>query len=83
MKFFTGPMSDFKNVGLVFVNSKRDRHKAVLCMGVAGIIAFVLHILIGRCVSERNYLFEFISMVCVVVWQTEIVITKKEGTSKK
>ncbi|XP_031440022.1 ANKH inorganic pyrophosphate transport regulator a isoform X2 [Clupea harengus] len=47
MKFFTGPMSDFKNVGLVFVNSKRDRHKAVLCMGVAGIIAFVLHILIA------------------------------------
>ncbi|KAG9341617.1 hypothetical protein JZ751_019134 [Albula glossodonta] len=30
MKFFTGPMSDFKNVGLVFVNSRRDRTKAVL-----------------------------------------------------
>lgn len=47
MKFFTGPMSDFKNVGLVFVNSKRDRRKAVLCMVAAGVIAFVLHILIG------------------------------------
>lgn len=49
MKFFTGPMSDFKNVGLVFVNSKRDRRKAVLCMVTAGAIAFVLHILIGVC----------------------------------
>lgn len=49
MKFFTGPMSDFKNVGLVFVNSKRDRRKAVLCMVVAGAIAFILHILIGVC----------------------------------
>lgn len=47
MKFFTGPMSDFKNVGLVFVNSKRDRRKAVFCMVAAGAIAFVLHILIG------------------------------------
>lgn len=47
MKFFTGPMSDFKNVGLVFVNSRRDRRKAVLCMVTAGAIAFVLHILIG------------------------------------
>lgn len=47
MKFFTGPMSDFKNVGLVFVNSRRDRRKAVLCMVTAGVIAFVLHILIG------------------------------------
>ncbi|XP_037550233.1 ANKH inorganic pyrophosphate transport regulator a [Nematolebias whitei] len=47
MKFFTGPMSDFKNVGLVFVNSKRDRRKAVLCMLVAGVVAFVLHILIA------------------------------------
>lgn len=47
MKFFTGPMSDFKNVGLVFVNSKRDRRKAVFCMVAAGVIAFALHILIG------------------------------------
>lgn len=47
MKFFTGPMSDFKNVGLVFVNSKRDRTKAVLCMVVAGIVAAVFHTLIG------------------------------------
>uniref|UniRef100_A0A3B5LZ65 ANKH inorganic pyrophosphate transport regulator a n=1 Tax=Xiphophorus couchianus TaxID=32473 RepID=A0A3B5LZ65_9TELE len=47
MKFFTGPMSDFKNVGLVFVNSRRDRRKAVLCMLTAGVIAFVLHILIA------------------------------------
>uniref|UniRef100_A0A673C4A2 ANKH inorganic pyrophosphate transport regulator a n=1 Tax=Sphaeramia orbicularis TaxID=375764 RepID=A0A673C4A2_9TELE len=47
MKFFTGPMSDFKNVGLVFVNSKRDRRKAVLCMVAAGAIAFILHILIA------------------------------------
>ncbi|XP_012498124.1 PREDICTED: progressive ankylosis protein homolog [Propithecus coquereli] len=47
MKFFTGPMSDFKNVGLVFVNSKRDRTKAVLCMVVAGAIAAIFHTLIG------------------------------------
>ncbi|MEQ2207666.1 hypothetical protein XENOCAPTIV_016559, partial [Xenoophorus captivus] len=47
MKFFTGPMSDFKNVGLVFVNSRRDRRKAVFCMLTAGVIAFALHILIG------------------------------------
>ncbi|XP_076147068.1 progressive ankylosis protein homolog [Alosa pseudoharengus] len=47
MKFFTGPMSDFKNVGLVLTNSRRDRLKALLCMGVAGTIAFVLHILIA------------------------------------
>ncbi|KAI3355367.1 hypothetical protein L3Q82_018209, partial [Scortum barcoo] len=47
MKFFTGPMSDFKNVGLVFVNSRRDRRKAVFCMVTAGVIAFVLHILIA------------------------------------
>uniref|UniRef100_A0A672T9C0 Progressive ankylosis protein homolog B-like n=1 Tax=Sinocyclocheilus grahami TaxID=75366 RepID=A0A672T9C0_SINGR len=47
MKFFTGPMSDFKNVGLVFVNSKKDRTKAVLCMVVAGVIAIILHILIA------------------------------------
>ncbi|KAL1248837.1 hypothetical protein QQF64_022155 [Cirrhinus molitorella] len=47
MKFFTGPMSDFKNVGLVFVNSKKERNKAVLCMIVAGVIAIILHILIA------------------------------------
>uniref|UniRef100_A0A2K6ES16 ANKH inorganic pyrophosphate transport regulator n=1 Tax=Propithecus coquereli TaxID=379532 RepID=A0A2K6ES16_PROCO len=47
MKFFTGPMSDFKNVGLVFVNSKRDRTKAVLCMVVAGAIAAIFHTLIA------------------------------------
>lgn len=48
MKFFTGPMSDFKNVGLVFVNSKRDRTKAVLCMVAAGTIAIIFHTLIGK-----------------------------------
>lgn len=47
MKFFTGPMSDFKNVGLVFVNSKKERSKAILCMAVAGLIAIILHILIA------------------------------------
>uniref|UniRef100_A0A3B3T9T7 ANKH inorganic pyrophosphate transport regulator n=1 Tax=Paramormyrops kingsleyae TaxID=1676925 RepID=A0A3B3T9T7_9TELE len=47
MKFFTGPMSDFKNVGLVFVNSKRDRTKAVLCMVVAGAVAIIFHTLIA------------------------------------
>lgn len=51
MKFFTGPMSDFKNVGLVFVNSKRDRTKAVLCMVVAGAVAAVFHTLIGKVTS--------------------------------
>lgn len=54
MKFFTGPMSDFKNVGLVFVNSKRDRQKAVLCMAAAGVIAFVLHILIGGLLKNTH-----------------------------
>uniref|UniRef100_A0A6I8SLL4 ANKH inorganic pyrophosphate transport regulator n=1 Tax=Xenopus tropicalis TaxID=8364 RepID=A0A6I8SLL4_XENTR len=53
MKFFTGPMSDFKNVGLVFVNSKRDRMKAVLCMVVAGIVAAVFHTLIAY--SDLGY----------------------------
>lgn len=48
MKFFTGPMSDFKNVGLVFVNSKRDRTKAVLCMVAAGTVAIIFHTLIGK-----------------------------------
>lgn len=52
MKFFTGPMSDFKNVGLVFVNSKRDRTKAVLCMVVAGAIAAVFHTLIGKAAAR-------------------------------
>ncbi|XP_056306693.1 ANKH inorganic pyrophosphate transport regulator a [Danio aesculapii] len=47
MKFFTGPMSDFKNVGLVFVNSKKERSKAILCMAVAGVIAIILHVLIA------------------------------------
>uniref|UniRef100_A0A8C2HFD6 ANKH inorganic pyrophosphate transport regulator b n=1 Tax=Cyprinus carpio TaxID=7962 RepID=A0A8C2HFD6_CYPCA len=47
MKFFTGPMSDFKNVGLVFVNSKRDRTKAVLCMVTAGTVAIIFHTLIA------------------------------------
>lgn len=50
MKFFTGPMSDFKSVGLVLVHSKKDRRKAVLCMTVAGVIAMILHALIGMCV---------------------------------
>lgn len=54
MKFFTGPMSDFKNVGLVFVNSKRDRTKAVLCMVVAGAIAAVFHTLIGKAPDRRG-----------------------------
>lgn len=49
MKFFTGPLSDFKNVGLVFVNSKRDRRKAIFLLVTAGTIAFILHILIGLC----------------------------------
>ncbi|OXB74154.1 UNVERIFIED_CONTAM: hypothetical protein H355_011512 [Colinus virginianus] len=53
MKFFTGPMSDFKNVGLVFVNSKRDRTKAVLCMVVAGAVAAVFHTLIAY--SDLGY----------------------------
>uniref|UniRef100_A0A3P9AC81 ANKH inorganic pyrophosphate transport regulator a n=1 Tax=Esox lucius TaxID=8010 RepID=A0A3P9AC81_ESOLU len=53
MKFFTGPMSDFKNVGLVFVNSKRDRYKAVLCMVTAGTIAIIFHILIAY--TELGY----------------------------
>ncbi|XP_062849930.1 progressive ankylosis protein homolog B isoform X2 [Trichomycterus rosablanca] len=47
MKFFTGPLSDFKNVGLVFVNSRRDRNKAVLCMVAAGTIALIFHTLIA------------------------------------
>ncbi|XP_060756024.1 ANKH inorganic pyrophosphate transport regulator a isoform X2 [Neoarius graeffei] len=47
MKFFTGPMSDFKSVGLVLVHSKKDRRKAMLCMVVAGVIAMILHILIA------------------------------------
>ncbi len=51
MKFFTGPMSDFKNVGLVFVNSKRDRTKAVLCMVAAGTVAIIFHTLIGQSAS--------------------------------
>lgn len=50
MKFFTGPMSDFKSVGLVLVHGKKDRRKAVLCMLVAGVIAMILHVLIGMCV---------------------------------
>ncbi|XP_069770343.1 progressive ankylosis protein homolog B-like isoform X3 [Narcine bancroftii] len=48
MKFFTGPMSDFKNVGLVFVHSKRDRIKAVFCMVTAGTVAAIFHILIAH-----------------------------------
>ncbi|XP_059801156.1 progressive ankylosis protein homolog B-like isoform X2 [Hypanus sabinus] len=48
MKFFTGPMSDFKNVGLVFVHSRRDRIKAVLCMVIAGTVAAIFHILIAH-----------------------------------
>ncbi|KAI4897865.1 hypothetical protein NFI96_021229, partial [Prochilodus magdalenae] len=47
MKFFTGPMSDFKSVGLVLVHSRRDRNKAILCMAVAGTIALILHVLIA------------------------------------
>ncbi|XP_061095884.1 progressive ankylosis protein homolog B-like isoform X2 [Conger conger] len=47
MKFFTGPLSDFKNVGLVFVNSKKDRAKAVLCMATAGTVAIIFHTLIA------------------------------------
>ncbi|XP_056600740.1 progressive ankylosis protein homolog B [Triplophysa dalaica] len=53
MKFFTGPMSDFKNVGLVFVNSKRDRTKAVLCMVAAGTVAIIFHTLIAY--TELGY----------------------------
>ncbi|GCB80077.1 hypothetical protein scyTo_0018870 [Scyliorhinus torazame] len=40
-------MSDFKNVGLVFVHSRRDRIKAVLCMVTAGTVAAIFHILIA------------------------------------
>ncbi|XP_032807388.1 mineralization regulator ANKH [Petromyzon marinus] len=47
MKFFTGPMSDFKNVGLVFVNSRRDRAKALGCMATAGVVAALFHMLIA------------------------------------
>lgn len=60
MKFFTGPMSDFKNVGLVFVNSKRDRMKAVLCMVVAGIVAAVFHTLIGTYIFSVIYIWHII-----------------------
>lgn len=52
MKFFTGPLSDFKNVGLVFVNSKRDRRKAMFLLVTAGATAFILHILIGVCPND-------------------------------
>lgn len=61
MKFFTGPMSDFKNVGLVFVNSKRDRTKAVLCMVVAGAIAAVFHTLIGKAPATAEHFILVIS----------------------
>uniref|UniRef100_A0A8C4PYW2 Uncharacterized protein n=1 Tax=Eptatretus burgeri TaxID=7764 RepID=A0A8C4PYW2_EPTBU len=47
MKFFTGPMSDFKNVGLVFVRTQRERLKALGCMVAAGLIAAVVQILIA------------------------------------
>ncbi len=50
-------MSDFKNVGLVFINSKKERTKAVLCMVVAGVIAIILHILIGVSVLWNNLVF--------------------------
>lgn len=61
MKFFTGPMSDFKSVGLVLVHSKKDRRKAVLCMTVAGVTAMILHALIGMCVLRLFFreLFQF------------------------
>ncbi|KAJ8418677.1 hypothetical protein AAFF_G00001760 [Aldrovandia affinis] len=47
MKFFTGPMRTFKSVTLVFVNSKRDRTKAVLCMVTVGTVAIILNTLIA------------------------------------
>uniref|UniRef100_A0AAY4BPB7 ANKH inorganic pyrophosphate transport regulator a n=1 Tax=Denticeps clupeoides TaxID=299321 RepID=A0AAY4BPB7_9TELE len=68
MKFFTGPMSDFKNVGLVFVNSKRDRAKALLCMAVAGTIALVFHVLIAYTdlgyyiINKLHYVDESVGM---------------------
>lgn len=66
MKFFTGPMSDFKNVGLVFVNSKRDRTKAVLCMVVAGAVAAVFHTLIGKVTSHLiNTSFNLLPLACL------------------
>lgn len=71
MKFFTGPMSDFKNVGLVFVNSKRDRTKAVLCMVVAGAIAAVFHTLIGKAVAQLwSFLIplHFVKCMCCNKW---------------
>lgn len=68
MKFFTGPMSDIKSVGLVLVHSKKDRRKAMLCMVVAGVIAMILHILIGVCVCVFLGLFFFFLQVidCIV-----------------
>lgn len=66
MKFFTGPMSDFKNVGLVFVNSKRDRTKAVLCMVAAGTVAIIFHTLIGQsaCLSYPHSTSGLAWLVC-------------------
>uniref|UniRef100_A0A8C2AMS3 ANKH inorganic pyrophosphate transport regulator b n=1 Tax=Cyprinus carpio TaxID=7962 RepID=A0A8C2AMS3_CYPCA len=55
MKFFTGPMSDFKNVGLVFVNSKRDRTKAVLCMVTAGTVSKILYDIISFYTNSINH----------------------------
>ncbi|XP_060718171.1 ANKH inorganic pyrophosphate transport regulator a [Tachysurus vachellii] len=55
MKFFTGPMSDFKSVGLVLVNSKKDRRKAVLCMVSAGVVAAIFHALIAY--TDLGYYF--------------------------
>lgn len=67
MKFFTGPMSDFKNVGLVFVNSKRERTKALFCMAVAGVIAMILHILIGVSVLWIKCLKDLIKRTTVTI----------------
>uniref|UniRef100_A0A8C2GP60 ANKH inorganic pyrophosphate transport regulator b n=1 Tax=Cyprinus carpio TaxID=7962 RepID=A0A8C2GP60_CYPCA len=64
MKFFTGPMSDFKNVGLVFVNSKRDRTKAVLCMVTAGTVAIIFHTLIAA--KQSKILYDIISFVIYI-----------------
>lgn len=78
MKFFTGPMSDFKNVGLVFVNSKRDRKKAVLCMLVAGVVAFIFHILIGMLFKSCSG--SMLRHPYPEMWTSEFVLRHQENS---
>ncbi|XP_032818852.1 mineralization regulator ANKH-like isoform X1 [Petromyzon marinus] len=47
MKFFTGPMSDFKHVGLVLVSTRRERSKALGCMAFTGVMVAAFHMLIA------------------------------------